>query len=102
MLRLGKYLEQNNLYNSDNKDCLMPALFYDITPSVFSASKVATLTQVKAIYSQVYYHMCISVSQLVSNIGIAEFAGIAVLASEALGMKVDEKLAAHARIWYYV
>ena len=40
--------------------------------------QVATLTQVKAIYSQPYFHMCISVSQPVRNIGIAVFADIAV------------------------
>ena len=83
-LRLGKYLEQqnNNLDNSDNK------LPYDITLLMTSllcccfscTCNVDTLTQVKAIYSQPYFHMCISVSQPVGNIGIAEFAGIAVFA----------------------
>ena len=39
---------------------------------IFHVSKVATLTQVKGIYSQPYFHMCISV--------IAVFAGIVVFA----------------------
>ena len=44
----------------------------------FYVSKVATLTQtqIKAIHSLPYFHMCISVSQPVRNIGIAVFAGI--------------------------
>ena len=46
----------------------------------YHASKVATLTQVKAVYSQSYSHMCISISKLVKNISIAIFAGIAVFA----------------------
>ena len=46
----------------------------------FHASKVATLTQVKAIYSQLYFHMYSSVSQPVRNKGIAVFAGQAVFA----------------------
>ena len=41
-------------------------------------SKVAILH--KAIHSQQFFHMCISVSQLVRNIGIASFAAIAVFA----------------------
>ena len=43
----------------------------------FHVSKVATLTQVKAIYSQ---PMCISVSQPIRNISLAIFAGLAVFA----------------------
>ena len=54
---------------------------YDITLSIFfHVSKVATLIQVKAIYSQPYCHMCISDSQLVRNNSIAVFDGIAVFA----------------------
>ena len=37
--------------------------------------KVATLTQFKVIYFQPNFHMCISVSQPVRNIGIAVFTG---------------------------
>ena len=44
----------------------------------FHATKVATLTQVKAIYTHPYIHICISVSQPVRNIGIVIFAGIVV------------------------
>ena len=46
----------------------------------FHVRNIATLTQVKAIYCQPYFHMCISVSQPVRNIGMAVFAGIAVFA----------------------
>ena len=46
---------------------------------LFLVSK-GTLT-VKAIYSQPYFHMCISISQLIGNIGIAVFAGLAVFAA---------------------
>ena len=56
------------------------ALRYYVTPSVLAyllLSKVATL---KAIYSPLYFHVCISVSQPVRNIGIAVFAGITVFA----------------------
>ena len=53
---------------------------YDIILWFLHVSKVATLTQVKAIYPQPYFHMCISVSQSVRNIGIAVFEGIAVFA----------------------
>ena len=69
-------------------------------------SKVATLTQVKAIYSQPYSHMFISASQWVRNIGITVFYSIAVFArlrhldvitnnweaKRALTGEVDEKL----------
>ena len=56
---------------------------YDITHRVFlffpHVSILASLAQIKAIYSQPYYHMCISVSPPFKNIGIAVFGGIAVL-----------------------
>ena len=68
----------------------MKSLPYDITLLmtsllvVFHVSKVATLTHVKAIHSQPYFHMCISVLQPVSNIGIAVFPGIAVFSGIAV------------------
>ena len=40
----------------------------------------AILMQIKAIYFQPYFHMYISALQLVRNIGIAVFAGIAIFA----------------------
>ena len=43
-------------------------------------SKFATITQIKAIYSQPYFHMWISVSHPVGDIGIAVFAGKTVFA----------------------
>ena len=55
----------------------------------FLANKVATLTQVKAIYSQLYFQTSISVSQLVRNIGIAVFGGIALLVILILGSKAS-------------
>ena len=54
----------------------------DITLSVcfFHVSKIATLTQINAVYSQPHFLMSISVSQPVRNIGIAVFSGRAVFA----------------------
>ena len=52
---------------------------YDTTLNVsfFHVSEVATHIQAKAIYSQPYFYMCISVSTGLEH-GIAVFAGIAV------------------------
>ena len=47
---------------------------------LFQVSKVVSLNQVKAIYSQPYFHMCISVLKPVRYLGIAVFAGKAVFA----------------------
>ena len=57
----------------------MTLLSYGTSLGVFHVSKVATLTQVNAIYSQLYCHVH-SVSQLLRNIVIAVFHGLSVFA----------------------
>ena len=46
----------------------------------FHVNEVATLNQITAIHSQAHFHVSISASQPVRNIGIAVFAGRAVFA----------------------
>ena len=73
-----------NLYNSD-MSWLMTSLNRML--AYLFLSKVATLmaeSEHKAIHAQPYFHMCISVSQLVRNIGIAVFADIAVFTGIAV------------------
>ena len=64
---------------------LVFVLPYDITVMIsllffFHVCKVATLIQIKEIYSQPYLYIYISVSQPVGNTGIAVFAGRAIFA----------------------
>ena len=70
-----------NLDKSDDKYYLMASLSMTSLLVFFHANKVTTRKQVRTIYSQPYFHMCISVSQPVRNIGIAICVDIEVCSS---------------------
>ena len=104
-MRLGRQELKKTLDN-------LTKIAYDITLSVLASlilSKVVTITQSNS-RSDLHFHICISVSQMVTNIGIVVFAEYCSpltferhqLASKGSRREVDGKLciAAPARIWY--
>ena len=78
--KLGNYLE-HYYYYFFNGQFRQHVLLYDITFTmlVYLFLYSYTMQFHNAMQSQPYFHMCISVSQLIRNIGIAVFAGMAAL-----------------------